>query len=293
MSAVIHTSVDISVATSMTLEDVYNTLVFHNLITVKTQPSSYRPSPGQSVKYSKGRKSVARRHLQRNKTQENLAKKNDPSHTTSDKPFVPPNAYEIHWERKEAVEYVKKWEAKGYLRLNPGNLKWSPFLVSKVVLKTDAEEAVGTEALANQEPPSESASSPPAVDEEMLPVIESPPVKKMTRTRPKNGDLVPVGDSARSLRSTRSSASPIKLVKRTSSSRKRMRVESSPELDEDDIQPPQPPLISPAPSDMPDVAAGDQVLSSELSTAPVSPLVASEDEDEDGEFDLDPDVTQS
>ena len=35
--------------------------------------------------------------------------------------------------------YLERWEGKGYLRLRPENLKWSPFLVAR----TPKSEALG------------------------------------------------------------------------------------------------------------------------------------------------------
>ncbi|KAA1467313.1 hypothetical protein DENSPDRAFT_792496, partial [Dentipellis sp. KUC8613] len=67
---------DISRATCMTLEDVYNTLSELDMIHVRgTQsPPKPRPLPGQSIKFPRGRKNgVARRHLVRTQTQDDDA----------------------------------------------------------------------------------------------------------------------------------------------------------------------------------------------------------------------------
>ncbi|KAG8213081.1 hypothetical protein J3R82DRAFT_11475 [Butyriboletus roseoflavus] len=58
---------DISRATSMTIEDIFTVLMQQDMITVDTAvPNPARPSPGQSIKFPRGRRNgIARRHLQR------------------------------------------------------------------------------------------------------------------------------------------------------------------------------------------------------------------------------------
>ncbi|KAF5392151.1 hypothetical protein D9757_001493 [Collybiopsis confluens] len=161
---------DISVATSMTVEDIYNTLVQQNMITARpATPPSVRPSPGQSIKYIKGRQrgGVARRHLQRSLTNTSQSEDNTNSsgnnnqlgdshqhhqHQVPNEPFVPPKEYDIVWDPEVVRTYMTNWEQKGYLRLRGEKLKWSPFLLVKagaggevgVVKKTEAKGAVGT-----------------------------------------------------------------------------------------------------------------------------------------------------
>jgi hypothetical protein len=129
----------------MTIEDVYSTLVHHSMLSVReTTPSIPKPSPGQSIKFPKGRKNgIARRHLQRTHTQ--TPKEDEPK--SSKGPFVPPTEYEIHWEPEKVEMYLRNWEAKKYLKLKPEKLKWSPFLVARTK-KTEAAEAARTADLA-------------------------------------------------------------------------------------------------------------------------------------------------
>jgi hypothetical protein len=124
----------------MTIEDVYNTLIQRNMISTREVTSPpVRPSPGQSIKYPKGRKNgVARRHLQRTQTQDE---------ENSKSPFVAPKEYDIRWDRKKVEEYLNMWEGKGYLRLKPEKLKWSPFLLARMK-KTDTIEATEMTGLA-------------------------------------------------------------------------------------------------------------------------------------------------
>ncbi|KAJ3525042.1 hypothetical protein NM688_g8463 [Phlebia brevispora] len=120
---------DICNATSMTIEDVCNTLLQQKMITILDRPPTPRPFPGQSIKFLKGRKSVARKHLQRQVTYDD-----DKVKTV----FIAPTSYEIHWNPDTVKEYLARWEAKGYLKLKPENLKWSPFLTAR----TPKSEAV-------------------------------------------------------------------------------------------------------------------------------------------------------
>ncbi|KAF9266517.1 hypothetical protein L218DRAFT_996694 [Marasmius fiardii PR-910] len=132
---------DISAATSMTIEDIYNTLAQQGMITHSPASPPVRPSPGQSIKYPKGRKSgIARRHLQRTQTSDK------PAEDAAKGLFVAPTHYEIHWDRDKVSQYLTAWEAKGYLTLKPEKLKWSPFF-SNHTKKTEALEATDTDKL--------------------------------------------------------------------------------------------------------------------------------------------------
>ncbi|KAF7330289.1 Histone acetyltransferase [Mycena venus] len=139
---------DICVATSMTMEDVHTTLVQQDMITVReTTPPRIKPSPGQSIKFPKGRKNgVARRHLQR--TQTDRANNGDPD--ASKGPFIPPTQYEIRWDRDKVAEYLSNWESKGYLQLTPEKLQWSPYILAKTH-KTEAMSAADTSTLLTTE----------------------------------------------------------------------------------------------------------------------------------------------
>lgn len=132
----------------MTMEDVHTTLVQQGMITVReTTPPRIKPSPGQSIKFPKGRKNgVARRHLQRTQTDRANAGDSD----ASKGPFVPPTQYEIHWDRDKVTEFLSNWEAKGYLQLKPEKLQWSPYILAKTH-KTEATSAADTSTLLTTE----------------------------------------------------------------------------------------------------------------------------------------------
>jgi len=137
---------DISKSTCMTIEDICATLTQQGMLTKRdlTPPVALvRPSPGQSIKITRGRKNgIARRHLQRKQTTEEEG---------TNAPFVIPVDYEIVWDKQVVRAYLDKWEAKGYLKLKPERLKWSPFIMVRtkksetLALPSGAEE-IGTVA---------------------------------------------------------------------------------------------------------------------------------------------------
>ena len=110
----------------MTMEDVYNTLVQLNMIFIgEASPPPIRPSPGQTIKFPKGRKNgVARKHLQRMQTQD---KELDGVKTT----FVVPKKYKIQFDRPKVEAYLSNWESKGYLKLKPEKLQWTPYIMTR------------------------------------------------------------------------------------------------------------------------------------------------------------------
>ena len=119
--------IDISAATSMTIEDIYTTLTQQKMILAReTTPPPVRPSPGQSIKFPRGRRhGVARRHLQRTQTKDDVE-------TPVAVLFRPPTQYVIRWDRERVTQYLAAWESKGYLQLKPEKLKWSPFLLARM-----------------------------------------------------------------------------------------------------------------------------------------------------------------
>lgn len=146
---------DISAATAMTIEDICGTLVHLKMIDIHDRVPTPRPLPGQAIKNVKGRKSgVARKHLQRTMTQDDEKVKG---------PFVPPTSYTVSWDRDTVEQYLARWEAKGYLKLQPENLKWSPFLIARA-RKSDGlpgEDGV---------PPSATETATPTTDALVTPI---------------------------------------------------------------------------------------------------------------------------
>ncbi|KAF8558205.1 hypothetical protein OG21DRAFT_1595586 [Imleria badia] len=141
---------DISRATSMTIEDLFAVLVQQDMITVDTaSPNSARPSPGQSIKFPRGRRNgIARRHLQRPNPQKQMEGGGNKSNT----PFVAPTHYEISWDQDKVERWLEVWEKKGYLTLKPEKLKWTPFVLSRTkagVELLQAEAGLGFSGMVN------------------------------------------------------------------------------------------------------------------------------------------------
>src|SRR3984957_3300819 len=128
---------DISAATSMTLEDICATLNQQSMISAReVTPPIPKPSPGQSIKFPKGRKNgFARKHLQRTQTSSTV----DDKSMRNKGPFVPPTQYEIRWDPEKVAAYLKSWESKNYLKLKPEKLKWSPFLLARMKANENTE----------------------------------------------------------------------------------------------------------------------------------------------------------
>ncbi|KAI0329070.1 hypothetical protein GY45DRAFT_920930 [Cubamyces sp. BRFM 1775] len=129
---------DISVATSMTIEDIYNMLVHLGMISTQDSAHSPRPLPGQSIKFPKGRKNgIARKNLQRTQTHDDEKSKG---------PFVPPAKYRVQWDPEQVEQYLARWESKGYLKLKPEKLKWSPFILSRAKKTQDTDGITGAKS---------------------------------------------------------------------------------------------------------------------------------------------------
>lgn len=130
----LHTSPDnptleaISKGTSMTIEDIYNTLHDQGMISVQSATPPMRPTPGQAIKFPRGRKNgIARRHLQRQST----LNKEEEAGNKGNTPFVPPTRYQITWDPEKVQHYLETWEKKGYMKLKPERLKWTPFVLAR------------------------------------------------------------------------------------------------------------------------------------------------------------------
>lgn len=121
----------------MTIEDIFTILMQQDMMTVDTAfPDSARPSPGQSIKFPRGRKNgIARRHLQR----PNPQKQTEGGGNKSNASFVAPAHYEISWDEDKVERWLEAWEKKGYLRLKHEKLKWTPFVLSRT--KAGAEHS--------------------------------------------------------------------------------------------------------------------------------------------------------
>lgn len=220
---------DITHATSMTAEDVYNTLVHLNMISHQPpSPPTVRPSPGQSIKFPKGRKNgIARRHLQRTLTNESKEAE------TPKGPFEPPKHYEIVWDRAQVDEYMQTWEGKGYVKLRAEKLQWTPYVLSRNAMADGTELTThGTmEANGNVLSP---MSAPP---ESTRSLSEEPAVNVMLPTRSMSRSPVKQSDASRRRTESEVDEDPRRrgnTAPSRRSPRKRRRFESlSPEVDDE------------------------------------------------------------
>ncbi|KIM39960.1 hypothetical protein M413DRAFT_188410 [Hebeloma cylindrosporum] len=190
----------------MTIEDVCNTLIQQNMIYIREPtPPIIRPSPGQTIKFPKGRKNgVARRQLQRlqsshTPTYDGNSHSPTPKinghgneHDTNKGPFVPPKHYEIRFEREKVEAYLRKWESKGYMRLKPEKLQWTPYLVTR---STQEAPKVDLPAMDTLPVNGNNEVITPATTESVVVVVSEPPTEAVTPAPTKNGvveDVVPM-----------------------------------------------------------------------------------------------------
>lgn len=115
----------------MTIEDILTILVQQDMIVIEsTSQNPTRPSPGQSIKFPRGRKNgIARKHLQRPNPQKQM--EGGVGGSKSNGPFVAPAHYEICWDQEKVEHWLGVWEKKGNLTLKPERLKWTPFVLSR------------------------------------------------------------------------------------------------------------------------------------------------------------------
>lgn len=118
---------DISTATSIVPEEVYYVLKENDLVilmpseefngTTSSPPTIVYPKPSNPAWH--GNQHTRRRQ---NEQKANTDASSLPSH------------YRIAFERRAEMEnYVRKWEAKGHVRLKAEKLHWTPFLVTRGV----------------------------------------------------------------------------------------------------------------------------------------------------------------
>lgn len=115
----LHTRVvDISAATSITHEDVFETLRDIKLIT------------GPDMSSNLGTPALPRKRGPGRPPRKPVEKDDGHGHEPSS-PVVLPRKYSIRWDPAEVDAYVQNWERKGHLRLKPDRLKWVPYRLSR------------------------------------------------------------------------------------------------------------------------------------------------------------------
>lgn len=119
--------------TRMTLEDVFNTLRTHGLISLTVTPSTPQNgralAPSTPVHRNAG---VARKNLiRKNSSNPKLHVGSQSGVSVYDLTSIPTH-YTIHWDRRVIREFLEKIEAKGLAKLRPEKLRWSPYLIGRV-----------------------------------------------------------------------------------------------------------------------------------------------------------------
>ncbi|KAF9525653.1 hypothetical protein CPB83DRAFT_837983 [Crepidotus variabilis] len=229
-------------ATSMTHEDVFNTLIQQGMIFVgEASPPPMRPSPGQTIKFPKGRKNglSRRQQLQKIHIAQTPEKDSSDGYDSNGKAtFVPPKRYEIRFDLEKVETYVRNWEAKGYLKLKPEKLQWTPYLTSRIPQEANlpllpAMDTAGTSSIAESvkaasetQPTTPSVQLPPGLidfdegpvmngvhahededggkEEDELPMAVDKPVLETRRSRRRELTKSPTKDPPLTTRSTRS-----------------------------------------------------------------------------------------
>ncbi len=138
-------STDITSATAMTEEDVYNTLEDLGMIEVLEMPKPIvKPSPGQAIKTVKGRKAAGRRNVHRP-----VPEKKKSGHD-EEQPYQSPVRYMIKWDPKQVDQHIGHWESKSssWLKVKPEKLRWSPYIMSQTAKVLEEETRRPTTVLA-------------------------------------------------------------------------------------------------------------------------------------------------
>ncbi|WVR09292.1 hypothetical protein IAU60_006357 [Kwoniella sp. DSM 27419] len=133
---------NISLATSMTLEDIYSVLVDESMIQVLDSPPRETPSRlrGRGRARGRGRSSVHRRKA---------------SDTPEPEETKLPSRYEIVVDHEYVQAVIAKHDARGYLQLRPDRLKYHPFLVTRNPTAPPEEVAQATLEAAGLAPEAE------------------------------------------------------------------------------------------------------------------------------------------
>ncbi|WVQ95279.1 hypothetical protein IAU59_002374 [Kwoniella sp. CBS 9459] len=126
---------DISLGTSVTLEDIYSVLSDENMINVldsppRETPSRFRGGRGRGRGRGGGRSSVNRRKAS--------------SVSPEDEEVKLPAKYTLVVDREYVQAVISKHDSKGYLKLRPERLKYHPFLVTRNPTLTSDERVEAT-----------------------------------------------------------------------------------------------------------------------------------------------------
>lgn len=152
---------DISAATSITPEDVYETLRDNRLI---TGPGTSVNGHSVATPKAQGRRRGPGRPPGR-PTEKQKQGQQGHGHEPAT-PVELPRKYSVRWNPEEIEGYVANWEKKGHLRLKPDRLKWVPYLLSRTPVAPQAQPPTdGERSESDDEPESDEseASAAPTV----------------------------------------------------------------------------------------------------------------------------------
>ncbi|KAG8928430.1 dual specificity protein kinase kns1 [Tulasnella sp. 417] len=141
----------ISAETSMTVEDIYVTLQANDMI---INYDGVRGRGGEGFMFGRG-SSTRPRTARLGRPPSSVPRRKDSrkhggiTHQSSDDAtsIAIPRFYRIQWDKDGVEKYIQDWETRGYLKVNPERLKWSPFLLGRSQEVTEALEG-GSESTA-------------------------------------------------------------------------------------------------------------------------------------------------
>ncbi|KAJ1307531.1 hypothetical protein OPQ81_001628 [Rhizoctonia solani] len=133
---------DIVTATSITPEDVFETLRENKLI---TGPSISTNSVSTTHARKRGPGRPPRKPIE----------KDDGHGHDSGTPILLPRKYTIRWDPIEVESYVQNWERKGHLRLKPDRLKWVPYRLTRHPPTADQQPDAAEQSESDDEPVSD------------------------------------------------------------------------------------------------------------------------------------------
>ncbi|CAE6410296.1 unnamed protein product [Rhizoctonia solani] len=137
---------DISSATCITPEDVFETLRENKLI---SGPDISTHSVTNALPRKRGPGRPPRKPVE---------KKDDGHGHESSAPVALPRKYTIRWNPAEVDSYVQNWERKGHLRLKHDRLKWVPYRLSRQPPTADQQQPDAAERSESDDEPVSDAS---------------------------------------------------------------------------------------------------------------------------------------
>lgn len=135
----------------MTAEDVFYVLREQDMITVSDGQSGKIRAPATS-KYKSRDGGVSSSNRGRKGRPQGGAAANRAAvaHKDKESALSIPSEYSIHFDRAYVVAHLKNYQNKGYLKIRPEKLKWTPFLIARAIPQSlDSDETNAQIELAN------------------------------------------------------------------------------------------------------------------------------------------------